>query len=140
MSNALSSWKEIAQFFGKGVRTVQRWETQYGLPVRRTLGDGSVLAIPDELNTWLHAQKKRARPDVDDLRREVVALRAENASLRHQREDPVAASPLEFQLDYELLVRSSWLISETRHLIDYTTQLQSWSRNLREMRQSTTVH
>jgi hypothetical protein len=29
----LNGWKEIAGFFGRGVRTVQRWEQQLGLPV-----------------------------------------------------------------------------------------------------------
>lgn len=31
----LTSWKEIAQCVGKSVRTVQRWERDMGLPVRR---------------------------------------------------------------------------------------------------------
>jgi hypothetical protein len=31
----LSSWKEIARHFGKGVRTVQRWERELGLPIHR---------------------------------------------------------------------------------------------------------
>jgi len=31
----LTSWKEIAAYFGIGVRTVQRWERQFGLPVER---------------------------------------------------------------------------------------------------------
>jgi hypothetical protein len=49
-------WKEIAQYLGKGVRTVQRWEQQYGLPVQRPLGashKSSVIAHPDELDRWL---------------------------------------------------------------------------------------
>ncbi len=29
----LNGWKEIAAHFGKGVRTVQRWEKALGLPV-----------------------------------------------------------------------------------------------------------
>ena len=31
----LDGWKEIASFLGRGVRTVQRWETALGLPVHR---------------------------------------------------------------------------------------------------------
>ena len=31
----LNGWKEIAAFLGKGVRTVQRWEREQGLPVHR---------------------------------------------------------------------------------------------------------
>ena len=31
----LDSWKEIATYLGRGVRTVQRWEREEGLPVHR---------------------------------------------------------------------------------------------------------
>ena len=31
----LDSWKEIASYLGRGIRTVQRWEREEGLPVHR---------------------------------------------------------------------------------------------------------
>jgi hypothetical protein len=31
----LDSWKEMAGYLKRGVRTVQRWEREAGLPVRR---------------------------------------------------------------------------------------------------------
>ncbi len=31
----LNSWKQIAEYVGRGVRTVQRWEHKLGLRVRR---------------------------------------------------------------------------------------------------------
>jgi len=34
-SDRLNGWKEIASFLGKGVRTAQRWEKDYGLPFPR---------------------------------------------------------------------------------------------------------
>lgn len=51
----LTSWKEIAQYMGKGVRTVQRWEQDFGLPVRRPMGSEkkAVLARPRDLDMWL---------------------------------------------------------------------------------------
>ncbi len=52
----LNSWKEIAGFFGKDERTVKRWETSRGLPVRRIPGGGarnSVFAYAGELEAWL---------------------------------------------------------------------------------------
>jgi hypothetical protein len=54
-ASVLTSWKEIARYVGKGVRTVQRWEEELGLPVRRTKpGEkGSVLAVPKEINSWV---------------------------------------------------------------------------------------
>lgn len=51
----LTSWKDIARYMGKGVRTVQRWEQDFGLPVRRPLGSNkkAVLARPRELDAWV---------------------------------------------------------------------------------------
>jgi hypothetical protein len=43
-SALLSSWKDIAKYTGKGVRTVQRWERE-GLPVRRPVGFSSKTTI-----------------------------------------------------------------------------------------------
>ena len=48
----LSCWKEIARFFGKGVRTVQRWEA-LGLPVYRPSSEKNIVfADPRELRRW----------------------------------------------------------------------------------------
>lgn len=54
MNVVLGSWKEIANYLGKGVRTVQRWERCNGLPVHRPSGSrkGVVLAFPPELDQW----------------------------------------------------------------------------------------
>src|SRR5262245_50800155 len=58
MSTALSSWKEIASYLGKGVRTVQRWEHQFALPVRRPNAKSHVIfAIPQELDAWVKRQQ-----------------------------------------------------------------------------------
>ena len=53
-----SSWKEIAGFLGKGVRTVQRWEKTHGLPVSRPIGCASnvVFAKEEELVRWMRNQ------------------------------------------------------------------------------------
>jgi hypothetical protein len=55
MPAVLSSWKEIASHLGKGVRTVQRWERELGLPVHRPLMGKKhiVIAYPDELDKWI---------------------------------------------------------------------------------------
>lgn len=51
----LSCWKEIANYLGREVRTVQRWEKSEGLPVRRLYHSerGSVFAERQELDDWL---------------------------------------------------------------------------------------
>ena len=57
----LDSWKEIAAYLKRDVRTVRRWEEDQGLPVRRHrhLKRGTVYALQSELDAWL-----RARTDV----------------------------------------------------------------------------
>jgi TolB-like protein/Flp pilus assembly protein TadD len=53
-NDRLDSWKEIAAYLKKDVRTVQRWEKSAGLPVRRlTHGKlGTVFAYKSELDAW----------------------------------------------------------------------------------------
>jgi hypothetical protein len=55
-STVLSSWKDIARYLGKGVRTVQRWERHLGLPVRRPIGasqKSAVLLYRGDVDAWL---------------------------------------------------------------------------------------
>jgi len=90
MGTALSSWKEIAQYVGKGVRTVQRWERETGLPVRRPQGEGKgkVLAFPSEIDGWMRAAFTRngdgEGSELDALRYRVEQLLAENQQLRRE--------------------------------------------------------
>jgi len=58
----LNSWKEIAAYLGRGVRTVQRWEENLGLPVHRPGGrmHSAVLALPEELDQWLRHTQVRS--------------------------------------------------------------------------------
>lgn len=89
MNRMLSSWKEIAHFFGKGVRTVQRWEKTLDLPIRRPPGAPSnvVLARTSDLEEWMH--RSSGRRDLGELeslpgtalRTAVEALEAEVARL-----------------------------------------------------------
>jgi hypothetical protein len=66
MSDArvLNSWKEISSYIGRGVRTVQRWEEHYGLPVHRPSGRdrSAVYAIVDEIDAWLRAGATHQKP------------------------------------------------------------------------------
>ena len=58
----LSGWKEIGRYLGKGVRTVQRYERQAALPVRRPAGKpsgGAVIATKAELDGWVKASPIR---------------------------------------------------------------------------------
>lgn len=53
-SKRVDSWKHIANYFRRDVRTVQRWERQEGLPVHRHSHrkSSSVYALRGELNAW----------------------------------------------------------------------------------------
>lgn len=55
----LDSWKEIAAYLGREVRTVQLWEKSEGLPVHRQQHArlGSVYAFKSELDVWRQARK-----------------------------------------------------------------------------------
>ncbi len=59
--NILSGWKDIANYLGKGVRTVQRYEGELRLPVRRPARKprGSVVATKVELDAWVAASPIR---------------------------------------------------------------------------------
>jgi hypothetical protein len=54
-AEVLNSWKEVAVYLGRGVRTVQRWEMELGLPVRRPHGRSrsAVIALKPEIDRWL---------------------------------------------------------------------------------------
>lgn len=61
-SHILNGWKEIALYIGRGVRTVQRWETLAGLPVHRPQGRNrsAVVAFTEQLDWWLVQTPVRA--------------------------------------------------------------------------------
>src|SRR4029078_1339452 len=54
----LDSWKEIATYLNRSVRTLHRWEKEEGLPVHRHQNKdrGSVCAYKGELDAWVSAR------------------------------------------------------------------------------------
>jgi len=69
----LNSWKEIAAYLGRGVRTAQRWE-KYGLPVRR-LAPGpraSVIADAREIDNWIQSAKSHGFEAADPIQPPLV--------------------------------------------------------------------
>ncbi len=58
----LNGWKEIAEYLGRAVRTVERWERELGLPVHRPHNPPhSVFAIPTEIDEWIRNRPGRPR-------------------------------------------------------------------------------
>jgi hypothetical protein len=62
----LDSWKAIAVYLGRDLRTVRRWEKEKGLPVRRVPGGErrAVFAYRHEIDAWLG--KATAEPDEEE--------------------------------------------------------------------------
>ena len=63
----LDSWKEIAAYMRRDVKTVQRWEKREGMPVHRHVHDkmGSVYAFRSQLDTW--ARNRRLTTPAEGL-------------------------------------------------------------------------
>jgi hypothetical protein len=84
-STVLTSWKEIARYLGKGVRTAQRWEQHLGLPVRRPIGasqKSAVLLHREEVDVWLTTRfSARSIEDVEAIKKP-AALSATRSVLR----------------------------------------------------------
>ncbi len=61
-STRLEGWKEISAHFGKGVRTVQRWEAELDMPIHRmVMAKGeTVYALVGELEAWRRRLEPRA--------------------------------------------------------------------------------
>lgn len=58
----LDSWKAIATYLGRDIRTIQRWESRDQLPVHRLQHSkmGSVYAYASELDAWRDARDPRS--------------------------------------------------------------------------------
>lgn len=90
----LTSWKDIARYMGKGVRTVQRWEMDFGLPVRRPHGSNkkAVLARPRDLDAWIALRCTSRANDLTAVGKELsralcmVSLKSEIETSRQLRQ------------------------------------------------------
>lgn len=108
----LNSWKEISGYIGRGVRTVQRWEELYGLPVHRAAGRdrSAVYALSDEIDAWLRMGKM------------------------HEQQQPVnghlEVTPRAAEQYRDLMSRTSTLVDRLRLLRQQSTELrENLSRN-----------
>jgi phage terminase Nu1 subunit (DNA packaging protein) len=83
-SKSLQSWKEIARYLDRGIRTVQRWE-KFGLPVHRPAGHdrSAVFALKHELDAWLYrAGNSHRNGSFSTVEQELAYLRSECARLQ----------------------------------------------------------
>ena len=94
----LESWGEIASYLRRDIRTVQRWEKQLGLPVRRLqIGKlGSIYAYRSELDKWYQERQPQvsALPPEDGETEADAPLSAEPEKL-DKKEAPSSEQPQE---------------------------------------------
>lgn len=127
MSKLLSSWKEIAQYLGKGVRTVQRWE-HLGLPVHRPKeGPHVIIAYTHEIDAWVAGGQP---VEAADLQAKVCELKAENQRLKAQL-DALKARSVDTYGVHELLYRSHTLLSRSALIRQALAETLEISRKIR---------
>jgi hypothetical protein len=109
---ALTCWKDIAHYFGKGVRTVQRWEREFGLPVRRPQGalrnsaKSPVIANPRDLDAWLQARwALRPAKEDNEAPRAISGSPRESLELRLRQSRELRHKMKAMQEEHRELVR-----------------------------------
>jgi hypothetical protein len=129
-STVLSSWKDIAKYLGKGVRTVQRWERQLGLPVRRPVGasqKSAVLLYRRDVDAWLatrfsaRTQNKEtglvntdlARSTLKERIRKAQELRTTHCALREQIQESIRLLAERCDLLTSQTAREPWFPSSS---------------------------
>lgn len=92
--SVLNSWKEIASYLGRGIRTVQRWEQFLGLPVRRPHGRdrSSVIALKSEIDDWLEKTPRNRRVRSADIASLRTAFELNRQRLRRHMQEMVEHS------------------------------------------------
>jgi len=75
-TDRLESWKEIAAYLNRSVRTVRRWEADEGLPVHRQMHRtlGSVYAFKSELDAWRQPHQLRRSEPASGAASEVTSI------------------------------------------------------------------
>jgi Tol biopolymer transport system component len=102
----LDSWKEIAAYLDRNVRTLHRWERDEGLPVHRHRHKelGSVFAYKSELDVWFSARS--ANPDASPQNDRTASSRR---SLLTVALGLAAAAGVIGTISYVVASRSHWL-------------------------------
>jgi TolB-like protein/Tfp pilus assembly protein PilF len=93
----LDSWKEIAVYLGRDVRTVQRWERREGLPIHRQRHDklGSVYAFRREIDAWRTARSLELNAAPGDPAGSPAAVPGSEGETRADSGDPFPTARFE---------------------------------------------
>jgi hypothetical protein len=133
--HVLTSWKEVAVYLGKGVRTVQRWERELGLPVRRPYGVEKhvIVALPEELDDWVHTRMRPRRVKTPASTPEAHIL-AVDAVERLQRTIRVMVERAE-----EMNRRCAQLLAQTELLRKGSNENRRLREERRKLRRETNI-
>lgn len=151
VSDRLDSWKEIASYLRREVRTVQLWEKKEGLPVHRHFHQqlGSVYAFRSEIDKWRRevskdrsslnesdpgetraaerlsirvvAPDEGGSPEVNDFSRTVVA--ATVAELRRLNPEKLAVLIAEPVEDGDAQYRLQWKAAKDATTVEILAEL-----------------
>lgn len=105
----LDSWKQIAAYLEREVRTVQRWEKSEGLPVHRHHhgSRGTVFAFRSEVDAWLASRSSQQGPEPSN-----TSVPPNQVSETIQRSGPGKRRAL-VGLVVALLIASVWLAASS---------------------------
>jgi predicted DNA-binding transcriptional regulator AlpA len=121
----LHSWKEIASYTGRGVRTIQRYESKLGFPIRRPAGvwRSAVLAFSNEIDEWLakspmkedsivpdSLSQKKSRAQITAMQHEMVKKLHREVQVQHERAMAMTQRMIETQ---QLVTRMHTFMRET---------------------------
>ena len=81
--NVIHSWKSIAKFLSRSVRTVRRWEENENLPIRRHkhIKSNTVFAYTSELKAWL-MKREVPNPKLDVIKEAQTSQQSKKTWLR----------------------------------------------------------
>ena len=112
---ALYTWKEISEYSGRGIRTLQRWEQNFRFPVHRPdpRNKSAVVASRCEIDEWF-----RTRP--------LLPAKPGSGVLRESRAKGLTASAHQLHVEAQRLLNSSTQMHEQlRKAIDLANRKKS---------------
>jgi hypothetical protein len=118
----LNTWKDVARYLDRSVRTAQRWEAELELPVRRPPHRRTVIAVRSDIDEWLKklpVTSHEHRDGIDDLPKY-------NTS-----------SPHEVSGTLDLILRSRVLCEEfSQSRLELRSSIHQLTTNLQNMQKS----
>lgn len=112
----LDSWKEIAAYLRRDVRTVQRWERREGLPVHRHQHEqlGSIYAFIEEIDAWQVSRRGVTQPLPAGAAANPPATTATNADRERRLVVVLAVAFPRLDALAESLPAAAWLTLQSR--------------------------